>query len=52
MAPDELATTFWNGVNLDYSELQTRANRVKAALAGAAMKSTSPTRAARTSNSA
>ncbi|MDQ3618037.1 MAG: aminopeptidase [Pseudomonadota bacterium] len=29
-----LAQTFWNGVNLDYSELQTRGEQVKAALAG------------------
>ncbi len=33
MAEDELATAFWNGVNLDYSELQTRGEQVKAALA-------------------
>lgn len=34
MSADELATTFWSGVNLDYSELQTRGEQVKAALAG------------------
>jgi aminopeptidase len=34
MSEDELAKTFWNGVNLDYSELQTRGEQVKAALAG------------------
>ena len=34
MGEDELAKTFWNGVNLDYSELQTRGEQVKAALAG------------------
>jgi aminopeptidase len=34
MSADELATTFWNGVNLDYSELQTRGEQVKAALSG------------------
>jgi leucyl aminopeptidase (aminopeptidase T) len=34
MSQDELANTFWNGVNLDYSELQTRGEQVKAALAG------------------
>ena len=28
-----LASTFWNGVNIDYSELQTRGAQVKAALA-------------------
>ena len=33
MAEEELATTFWSGVNLDYSELQTRGEQVKAALA-------------------
>ena len=33
MAEDELAKTFWNGVNLDYSDLQTRGAQVKAALA-------------------
>lgn len=33
MSEDQLATTFWNGVNLDYSELQTRGEQVKAALA-------------------
>lgn len=34
MTEDALATTFWNGVNIDYSELQTRGEQVKAALAG------------------
>jgi len=33
MAEDALASTFWNGVNLDYSELQARGAQVKAALA-------------------
>ena len=33
MVEDELAKTFWNGVNLDYSDLQTRGAQVKAALA-------------------
>jgi leucyl aminopeptidase (aminopeptidase T) len=33
MAEDELASTFWNGINIDYSELQTRGEQVKAALA-------------------
>lgn len=31
---DALARTFWNGVNLDYSELQARGTQVKAAIAG------------------
>ena len=33
MAEDELGKTFWNGVNLDYSDLQTRGAQVMAALA-------------------
>jgi leucyl aminopeptidase (aminopeptidase T) len=33
LAQDELARTFWNGVNLDYSELQARGAQVKAAIA-------------------
>ena len=33
MSEDELAKTFWSGVNLDYSELQTRGAQVKTALA-------------------
>lgn len=33
MNQDALASMFWNGVNLDYSELQTRGEQVKAALA-------------------
>ncbi|MEO6264944.1 MAG: hypothetical protein ABIO58_08325, partial [Luteimonas sp.] len=33
MAEDALSKTFWSGVNLDYSELQTRGEQVKAALA-------------------
>lgn len=33
MAENELAAAFWSGVNLDYSELQTRGEQVKAALA-------------------
>ncbi|QNP41680.1 aminopeptidase [Lysobacter solisilvae (ex Woo and Kim 2022)] len=33
LAQDELARTFWNGVNLDYSELQTRGAQVKGAIA-------------------
>lgn len=34
MSEDELARMFWSGINLDYSELQSRAEEVKAALAG------------------
>ncbi len=34
MEEGALAQTFWNGVNLDYSELQARGEQVKAALAG------------------
>lgn len=34
MEQNALASTFWNGVNLDYSELQARGEQVKAALAG------------------
>ena len=34
LAEDELARTFWSGVNLDYSELQTRGAQVKNAIAG------------------
>jgi aminopeptidase len=33
MAEDELAKTFWNGVNLDYTDLQARGAQVKAVLA-------------------
>lgn len=33
MTEDALADTFWNGVNIDYSELQARGEQVKAALA-------------------
>jgi len=33
MSEDELAKTFWNGVNLDYSELQSRGEKVKAVIA-------------------
>jgi leucyl aminopeptidase (aminopeptidase T) len=33
MELQELANTFWNGVNIDYSELQSRGEQVKAALA-------------------
>ncbi len=33
MEEGALASTFWNGVNLDYSELQARGEQVKAALA-------------------
>ncbi|HEV8695747.1 MAG TPA: aminopeptidase, partial [Lysobacter sp.] len=33
MSDDDLARTFWNGVNIDYSELQGRGEQVKAALA-------------------
>jgi aminopeptidase len=33
MEQEELANTFWNGVNIDYSELQSRGEQVKAALA-------------------
>lgn len=33
MTEETLADTFWNGVNIDYSELQARGEQVKAALA-------------------
>jgi aminopeptidase len=33
MPEGELAQTFWNGVNIDYGELQTRGEQVKAVLA-------------------
>ncbi len=33
MDEDALSKTFWNGVNIDYAELQTRGEQVKAALA-------------------
>lgn len=33
MTPDELASAFWNGVNLDYSQLQTRGEEVRKAIA-------------------
>lgn len=33
LAQDELARMFWNGVNLDYSELQARGAQVKSAIA-------------------
>jgi aminopeptidase len=33
MTEDELAHAFWNGVNIDYSQLQTRGEQVKAAIA-------------------
>jgi aminopeptidase len=33
MKEDELSTIFWNGVNLDYSELQSRGEQVKNVLA-------------------
>jgi leucyl aminopeptidase (aminopeptidase T) len=33
MAGDELTKTFWEGVNVDYNELQTRGEQVKTALA-------------------
>ncbi len=43
MDEDALASTFWNGVNLDYSELQARGEQVKAALAsGREMHITNP----------
>jgi leucyl aminopeptidase (aminopeptidase T) len=32
MSADDLAKTFWGGVNVDYSDLQTRGEQVKAAL--------------------
>ena len=32
MTPDELAKTFWGGVNMDYAELQARGAQVSAAL--------------------
>lgn len=34
MSESALSQLFWNGVNVDYSELQTRGTQVKAALAG------------------
>jgi leucyl aminopeptidase (aminopeptidase T) len=33
MSSDDLAKTFWGGVNVDYADLQTRGEQVKAALA-------------------
>jgi len=33
MSEDELARTFWNGVNIDYADLQTRGEQVKALVA-------------------
>ena len=33
MSQDDLAKTFWNGVNIDYADLQKRGGEVKAALA-------------------
>ena len=33
MTPDDLAKTFWGGVNVDYADLQTRGAQVAAALA-------------------
>ncbi|MEO6366260.1 MAG: aminopeptidase, partial [Luteimonas sp.] len=33
MAEGELSKTFWNGVNIDYAELQARGEQIKAALA-------------------
>jgi aminopeptidase len=33
MSEDELAKTFWNGVNIDYADLQTRGEQVKALVA-------------------
>ena len=33
MSEDELAKTFWDGVNIDYASLQTRGDQVKAILA-------------------
>jgi aminopeptidase len=33
MSEDDLARTFWNGINIDYSQLQTRGEQVKTALA-------------------
>jgi aminopeptidase len=34
MGQDALARMFWNGINLDYTDLQARGEQVKAALAG------------------
>jgi len=34
MSEEDLAKTFWNGVNLDYSALQARGEQVKAVIAG------------------
>ncbi|MBF6023905.1 aminopeptidase [Lysobacter niastensis] len=33
MSQDELAKVFWNGVNIDYSQLQTRGEQIKSAIA-------------------
>jgi len=43
LGEDALAKTFWDGVNVDYTQLQARADQVKAALAGGdAMHITNP----------
>ncbi|HXH01381.1 MAG TPA: hypothetical protein VNI56_04245 [Xanthomonadaceae bacterium] len=43
LGEDALAKTFWEGVNVDYTQLQTRADQVKVALAGGdAMHITNP----------
>jgi len=34
MSEDDLAKTFWNGVNIDYADLQARGEQVKALVAG------------------
>ncbi len=34
MAVDDLSKTFWEGVNVDYTSLQTKAEQVKSAIAG------------------
>ena len=34
MSEEELARSFWNGVNIDYSQLQTRGEQIKATIAG------------------
>ncbi|MBC7908924.1 MAG: aminopeptidase [Pyrinomonadaceae bacterium] len=42
MSVDELSKTFWEGVNVDYTSLQAKAEQVKAALAGNEVHITNP----------
>lgn len=42
MSLDELSKTFWEGVNVDYSGLQAKAEQVKAAIAGNEVHITNP----------